>query len=128
MSQISDVEEVVNALRALRIGKITQEYDLQSDIAGALVESDIGFMKEYVLGPGNRVDFMTSESRIVIEVKKGKPNRTRLMEQIARYAAFEDVKGIVVVVETSLRVPPNSRINGKPCTILGLQKLWGIAL
>ena len=121
------MENIINAIRTLRVGKITDEYKLQEQIAGALHEAGIGYEKEYKLGVGSRVDFM-AEGQIAIEVKKGKPNRERLIQQIERYAAFEEVNGIIIVVETSLKYPPMRTINGKPCEILGLQKLWGIAL
>jgi hypothetical protein len=122
-----DSRNVIKALNTLRIGKITEEYDLQDKIADAFRTAGITFEKEYVLGPGNRVDFLT-ESGIAVEVKKGKPNRTRLHEQINRYAEFDNVRYIVIVVETCLRTPITSADNGKPCRVIGLQKLWGIAL
>jgi cobalamin biosynthesis Mg chelatase CobN len=61
---------------------------------------------------------------VAVEVKKGKPNRTRLVDQINRYAEYEEVKAIVIVVETSLRIPVTQTTNGKPCAVVGLQKLW----
>jgi hypothetical protein len=121
------MESIINALKSMRIGKIVLEYDLQCKIAEALDKHGIQYMKEYVLGWGNRVDFLTV-SGVVIEVKKGKPNRTRLAAQINRYAEFSFVTAVVIVVETSLRDPIKSTDNGKPCDVLGLQKLWGIAL
>jgi hypothetical protein len=121
------MERVITALRRLRIGKIIEEYDLQAKIADALLAAGIEFEKEHVLGAGSRVDFFTTDG-IAIEVKKGKPNRSRLMDQIERYAAFDEVRSIVIIVETSLRIPTARTLNGKPCEVLGLQKLWGIAL
>jgi type I site-specific restriction-modification system R (restriction) subunit len=73
------------------------------------------------------VDFPTDDG-VAIEVKKGKPNRTKLMEQINRYAQFEEVQAVIIVAETSLRIPIGRSDNGNPCSVVGLQKLWGIAL
>jgi len=98
------MDNVINALKHLRIGIIPQEYDLQSKIASVFDESEIKYEKEYRLGKGNRVDFFT-DNGVAIEVKKGKPNRTKLINQINRYAEFPEVKAIVIVVETSLRGP-----------------------
>lgn len=83
--------------------------------------------KEHYLGRGNRVDFLTATG-IAVEVKKGKPNRERLLSQINRYAEFEEVQSIIIVVETSLQDPINHSRNGKPCKVVGLLKQWGIAL
>ena len=121
------MQKVIQALKTLRVGKIINEYKLQADIAGALDTAGIGYAKEYQLGPGSRVDFLT-DTGIAVEVKKGKPNRTQLVQQINRYAYFGEVKAVVIVVETSLRDPVKSTGNGKPCEVVGLQKLWGIAL
>lgn len=121
------MDEVIAALQALRIGKIFEEYDLQDKIAGIFDTAGIGYEKERKLGAGSRVDFLT-QSGVAVEVKKGKPNRTRLAEQINRYAEYQDVKAVVIVVETSLRLPITRTDNGKPCAVVGLQKLWGIAL
>lgn len=123
----SGMEQVMVALSGLRIGIVTEEWELQKKIAAILNDSHIKYNKEHQLGPGSRVDFMT-ESGVAVEVKKGKPNRTRLVDQMNRYAAYDEVKAVVIVVETSLRTPITESANGKPCAVVGLQKLWGIAL
>lgn len=121
------MEKVISALKTLRVGVITDEYILQQKIAEILSSNNIPFEKEYVLGPRNRVDFLTMDG-IAIEVKKNKPNRTSLIAQINRYAEFDEVKSVIIVVETSIRDPIHKTYNGKPCTIIGLRKLWGIAI
>ena len=121
------MDTVINALRTLRIEKIFEEYELQNTIAAIFDKEDIRYEKERQLGPGSRVDFLT-ENGVAVEVKKGKPNRTRLVDQINRYAKYQEVKAVVIVVETSLRIPITKTDNGKPCAVVGLQKLWGIAL
>lgn len=122
-----DIEKVISAIETLRVGKIIEEYDLQDKIAKVFDATGIEYQKEFRLGAGNRVDFLTDDG-IAVEVKKGKPNRERLMFQISRYAQFEEVQAVIIVVETSLRFPITQSYNGKPCSVVGLQKLWGIAL
>ncbi len=121
------MEEVLSAIKQLRVGKIYDEYELQAAIADVFDKHKIAYSKERRLGPGSRVDFLT-QSGAAVEVKKGKPNRTRLIKQISRYAEYPEVKAVVIVVETSLRIPVTQTTNGKPCAVVGLQKLWGIAL
>ncbi len=121
------MERIIEALRSLRVGKILEEYDLQNQIAALLDGIGIAYQREYRLGKGSRADFL-ADGGVVIEVKKGKPNRTELVRQIDRYAAYEHITAVVIVVETSLRIPITQTANGKPCAVIGLQKLWGIAL
>lgn len=121
------MESVLQALRTIRIGKILDEYALQTQMARAFDEAGILYEKERKLGRGSRVDFLAAGG-IAVEAKKGKPNRARLEQQISRYAEFDEVRAVVIVVETSLGVPIKAARNGKPCAVMGLQKLWGIAL
>lgn len=121
------MEQIIKALESLRIGLVIEETDLQAQIALVLLQHGISFEREYMLGQGNRIDFYAAGG-IGIEVKKGKPNRTRLLAQINRYAAFDDITAVIIVVETSLRDPIDRAQNGTPCAVIGLQKLWGIAL
>lgn len=120
-------DSVIKSLHKLRVGIIFDEYHLQAEIAATLSASGIKFEKEYFLGAGSRADFFTDEG-VVIEVKKGKPNRVRLLEQINKYSKYKEVEAVIIVVETSLKIPIEETENGKPCCVFGLRKLWGIAL
>lgn len=119
------LETVINILKTLRIHAVFDEYVLQTQIADKLAQANIRFRKEYPLGPRNRVDFLL-DGGIAIEVKKGKPNRAQVYRQLERYLNFDDIKAIILVVETKLILP--KEINGKPCYRIGLSKQWGIAL
>lgn len=122
---IKKTEEVIKALQNLRVNVVMVEYDLQYEISKHLSENGISFQKEYKLGKGSRIDFLT-ESGVAIEVKKGKPNKASVIRQLEKYAEFEEVKSIILIVETSLTIP--EELNDKPCVSIGLRKLWGIAL
>ena len=50
----------------------------------------------------------------------------RLLPQLARYCACEEVAGLILVSEGSVRLPPT--LAGKPLRNLCLNQLWGIAL
>ena len=122
-----DMERIIEQLKSLRVGKILEEYDLQNKIAALLDSAGIPYQREYRLGKGSRVDFL-AESGVAIEVKKGKPNRTQLVGQVDRYAAYGNVEAVIIVIETSLRMPITHAANGKRCVVVGLQRLWGISL
>jgi len=118
------MQEILKTLSNLRINPVNEEFDLQMEIAKLFDATGIEYEKECILGPRNRVDFYVGG--IVIEIKKGKPNKQQVTNQLRRYAQFSDVKGIILVVEKNLDIP--KEINGKPCVSFGLNKLWGIAL
>lgn len=120
------VEQVLASLRRLRVQSIGLEYDLQALIAEQFDRDGIPYVKEYKLGPRNRVDFLVAGG-IVVEVKKGKPNSGELAAQADRYAAFEVVADVILVVERNV-FNYHQEANGKPVHYVALNKLWGIAL
>ena len=119
------MQKIIEALSNLRVGIVIKEYNLQKQISKILKDAGIVFKREHKLGPRNRVDFLTTEG-IAIEVKKGKPNKKQVIKQLERYTNFDEVKAVILVVETSLKIP--KIINEKDCISFGLNKLWGIAL
>lgn len=120
--QIAGVLEV---LRGIRINVVFEEYMLQELIAQLLTAAGMPFSKEYRLAPRNRIDFLV-QGGIGIEVKKGKPNAAQVYRQLERYAAFDAVQAVILVVERNVSVP--DRICGKRCIVFGLNRLWGVAL
>ncbi|MDT8901143.1 hypothetical protein [Anaeroselena agilis] len=120
------IDEVAAALRRLRVPKIIDEYKLQSMVADVLREAGLPAEKEYRLGPRSRIDFLV-EGGIGVEVKKGKPPKLAVIAQIERYAACHQITGIILIVEQLIHDVPKE-ISGKPCLLIALNKLWGIAL
>lgn len=119
------VQKIIDVLKNLRVSIVEEELDLQQQIATELQKAGVEFKREYRIGRRNRVDFMVAGG-IVLEVKKGKPYIGNVLGQLERYAAFPEVKAIILVVERNLDLPKT--INSKPCISFGLNKLWGIAL
>lgn len=119
------VEAVLTSLKKMRVPIVSDEYQLQSEIANCLTASDIPFSKEFRAAPRVRFDFLIPDG-IVIEVKRGpaKPNQTQLSNQIARYAELDMTKAFIVVVDRNVQL--STEFNGKPCVVLGLNKLWGL--
>lgn len=109
----------------MRVPVIAEEYDLQNRIAETLKKNGIPFQREYRLGPRNRIDFLI-HGGIGLEVKKRKPNRIQVINQLTRYATSDEINAIILVIERSMDLPKT--INDKPCYSIGLNKLWGVAL
>ena len=118
------MERVYEALQSLRAPIQQGEYDLHRLVMAALEEAGIPYLHEYVLGPRCRIDLMCGG--VGIEVKRGRPERGRLMAQLSRYAASPEVRGLIVVAERSVNLPRT--LGGKPVQLLCLNRLWGIAL
>lgn len=119
------MDKVLGVLRSIRINVVFEEYELQEMIARIFENSGIAFKKEYKLAARNRIDFLV-EGGIGIEVKKGKPNRTQVCRQLERYAAFDEINCVILIVERSVNIP--CKVNGKQCVLFGLNRLWGVAL
>jgi hypothetical protein len=119
------IEIIISALKELRVNAVFEEYELQDEIAKILKSHNISFIKEHKLGPRNRIDFFIDKG-IGIEIKKGKPNRTKVIKQLERYASFNEISALILVIERSMDIP--RYINNKPCLSIGLNKQWGIAI
>lgn len=128
LSEVS-LESVEASLRRLRVLNVGRELDLQKEIANQFTRDGIPYEREVKLGPRNVIDFLVAGG-IGIEVKKGKPRSTRIvMAQVERYAAFDAVKAIIVVVEGKLQgLSHGSTKHGKPVRYVGLAQLWGVAI
>ncbi len=120
---LTALETVLNTLRELRAPLALSEHTLHQQIAALLQERGIAFSHEYLLMPRCRVDFLCGG--IAIEVKRGRPNRTALLKQAQRYLSSPEVDAIILVCEQGLELPDT--IDQKPCRVLSLRKLWGIA-
>lgn len=119
-----NIEHVLTAIRTVRIQSVQYEAYIHTEIKRALSTHGIPYHHEYNLAPRNRIDFLCSGG-IGIEIKKGKPYSADVLRQLERYTKFEEVSGIILVIERYQDVP--EEINGKPCRSIGLRKLWGLA-
>ena len=115
---------VMDALETIRCGASCTEEELHALVAQALESAGIEAAHEARLAPRCRIDFMAGE--IGIEVKKKRPERAKLIAQLARYAACGQVRALVVVAPRGVNLPRT--IGGKKVTMVALERLWGISL
>ena len=124
----SDVFEKLSAIRraieALRIPLTESEYQLHALIAAALRDGGFVVQHEAPIAPRCRVDFLVDG--VGIEVKRGKPDRRRLLAQCRRYLEQPALEALILVVDTRVALP--DALCGKPVVVVGLNRLWGIAL
>lgn len=115
---------VVRAIGSIRCGAACTEEQLHAQVAQALAESGLEVQHEVRLAPRCRIDFMCGG--VGIEIKKRRPDRTKLIAQLTRYAACEQVQSIVVAAPRGVNLP--KVIGGKRITMVALERLWGISL
>ena len=121
---MNELDRILAALSAIRVSAQPEEYEIHEEIARALDAAGIPYIHECKLKPGRRIDFLCGE--IGIEVKKGRPDGTRLRAQLARYLEDERLAAAVVVLQRPCALP--ERICQKPVRVVALNRLWGVAL
>ena len=120
----TDPERIIAALRELRSPFALYEQDIHQAVTRRLTEAGLPFTHEKNLAPGCRIDFWCGG--VGIEIKKGKPKPSALLEQLRRYAVSEEIGTLVVLTQRSVRLP--AAVCGKPLVQITLNQLWGVAL
>jgi len=118
------MEQIIEAISALRAPLQQGEYDLHRLVMDALDAADIPWAHEVKLAPRCRIDLMCGG--VGIEIKRGKVETARVKEQLRRYASCPQVEGLILVTEKTIPLPHT--IYGKPVRLICLNRLWGIAL
>ncbi len=118
------MQQILSALATLRIPAVLTEPELHGLIADALAQAGIPAIHEARLAPGRRIDFLCG--RVGIEVKVKKQPRSRLQQQAEKYLALEALDGLILATTSGVNLP--GAIQGKPVTVFGLNKLWGVSL
>ena len=118
------MDKIIDAISALRAPLQQEEYDLHRLVMDALDAASIPWEHEVKLAPRCRIDLMCGS--VGIEVKRGKVDRARLLTQLRKYAACDQVQGLILVTEKTVALPHT--IYGKPVRLVCLNRLWGIAL
>lgn len=117
-------EHIAEAICTIRCGAACSEEELHRLTAMALASAGIEAVHEARLGPRCRIDFLAGD--IGIEIKKSRPERGRLIAQLERYAACEQVSQLIVVAPRGVNLP--GYIGGKRIVMIALERLWGICL
>ena len=118
------MERIMEAISALRAPLQQGEYDLHRLVMDALDAGGIPWAHEVKLASRCRIDLMCGS--VGIEIKRGKVERARILTQLRKYAACEQVQGLILVTEKTVALPHT--IYGKTVRLVCLNRLWGIAL
>ena len=115
---------VVRAMESIRCGASCTEEELHAQVAFALKTCGLEVEHEVRLAPRCRIDFMCGG--IGIEIKKSRPERSKLIAQLTRYAACDQVEALIVAAPRGVNLP--KEIAGKRVIMIALERLWGISL
>ena len=118
------MERIIEAISTLRAPLQQGEYDLHRLVMDALDAAALPWEHDVKLAPRCRIDLMCGG--VGIEIKRGKVEKARIIEQLRKYAECPQVQGLILVTEKTVPVP--RAILGKPVRLLCLNRLWGIAL
>lgn len=115
---MTDIQTIIRLLQSRRF-TLSDEKRLQAEIDEVLTDSGIEHEREYRLDAGSIIDFFIDGIGAEIKVKGG---RSEIFRQLERYAAFDEVKQLILVTNVPMGCPPE--INGKPVYVVNLAKAW----
>lgn len=121
---MEDISHVISALSQVRISTRMDEEFIHREIMNVFDQHGIQYEHEYKLISHKRFDFWLDG--IVVEVKKEKPSKITLLNQLNRYTRADKVAAIIVVLEKSMDLPKS--LNKKPIFVVSLNINWGVAI
>ena len=121
---MEDIYLIMTALGEVKITRRMNEDEIHQKIMDTFDDFGLKYHHEYQLIPHKRFDFWLDG--IVIEVKKEKPSKIILLNQLNRYTKVNEVTAIIVVLEKSIDLP--RVLNDKPIFNISLNANWGVAI
>jgi len=121
---MENISHIISALSTVKISLRLDEKSIHRKIMDVFDYHKIRYVHEYKLIPHKRFDFWMDG--IVLEIKKAKPSKITLLNQLNRYTKSDKVKAIIVVLEKSMDLPKS--LNDTPIFVLSLNANWGVAI
>ena len=121
---MENVAHIISVLSNVRISTRMDEEFIHRKIMDVFDYYKIKYVHECKIIPHKRFDFWLDG--IILEVKKKKPSKITLLNQLNRYTKPDEVKAVIVVLEESMDLP--KYLNGKPIFVVSLNANWGVAI
>lgn len=121
---MESIKEILSILFTIRLSERMDEQEIHTEIMKSFDKCGILYQHEYKLVPHKRFDFWLDG--IVLEIKKEKPSKITLLNQLNKYTKEGQVKAIIVVMEKAMVLP--KILNNKPIFVVSLNANWGIAI
>jgi hypothetical protein len=112
------LDQVLALLRRYRY-PISTETALQLAVATVLTDAGIGYQREVVFGPENRLDFYLPHLKLALELKI-KGSAAEVTRQLFRYAKDERVAVIVLMTSRHTHAAVPHEMNGKAIAVITL--------
>jgi len=116
---LADLTTIIAAGRFDLTTEAATQRDIEVVLLGVFPLSAVS--REHRLGPADRPDFLV-DGRWVIEVKGPRHRSLAVHRQLARYAAYPQVEGVLLATSRAMAMPPS--IGGKPVRVLNLGRAW----
>lgn len=105
--------------------RYANEIQLQDAIAGVLDGEGIGYQREFVVDPKNRIDFVV-DGGVAIEIKVD-GSFSRAISQVGRYSALESITAVLLASacawgRQALPDHADDAFHGKPVDIVALRR------
>lgn len=113
------MNRVVDVLRSYQF-PFGHELQLQDAVEEALTENQVEYTREFVLGPGERVDFMAGGVGIECKVDGSAPS---VLAQLLRYAEKDAITEIVLLTTRSTHRFAMTELLGKPFHLIRINGL-----
>ncbi len=121
MAESPVLSPVVSVLSRYHM-RYSSESLLQSDVARVLELAEFGFVREHIFSAKDRADFFIPSIGVVVECKvNGGPSA--VIAQLLRYAAHDQVNGVVLVTSRAVHRWPLPMLGGKPFSVVWVSAL-----
>lgn len=111
-------KQAIIAALAQPFANLTNEKNLQAEIAGRLQTHNIEFQKEVPVN-GGIIDFLCGSIGIEVKIKGTKRG---IYRQCAAYTQDDEIKEFILLTSKTCQLP--KEINGVECTVLSLSAGW----
>lgn len=112
MSMERGAVDLLRLIRGYRLRR-GREKELQDGVEEILRSRRIPFVREHRFDAANRVDFWMPVDGVALEIKI-RGTVTDVIMQLARYAEFPEVRGLVLLSTRQTHLGMPDTLNGKP--------------
>ncbi len=119
---LEDLVRDIGKLTRRRRFTLSTEKATQGELATAFEEAGIVLLREHRLSARDVLDFFDPATGLVVEVKVTGAGKMDTYRQLARYAAHEPVRGLLLLTNLAMGLP--DLIEGKPAFQASLGRGW----
>lgn len=112
------ISDIIAAIKSIKLN-LSDEKQLQENIAKIFNEKEILYSREYHLSNSDIPDFFIDGVCVEIKIKG---NAKSIYRQCVRYCEHEKVQSLILITGRTIGFPP--AINNKPCYVVKISESW----